>query len=330
MTNKMKHKRRISTVLWNNRVALGALLFFIIGTSIMIVIGSTAPQNVPANIIVAIKKDMGLSETADTLAQQGVIRSAFLYKVYMVLMRGHGNIKAGEYLFSYPQSVIRVAERTILGAQGLPKLKVTIPEGKNIREIAWLILKAVPRFNAPAFVALAQPYEGYLFPDTYFFYPNVQASDVITEMRSEFDTKIQLIQPQLTAFGKPLSEVMIMASIVEKEATSTLDRKIVAGVLWNRMSHHAALQVDPPFFYILGKFSPDLTLGDLAMDSPYNLYKHVGLPPTPIGSPGLETILATVTPTITDYWFYLSGPDGRMHYAVTYEGHLENKAKYIK
>ena len=293
MTNKMKHKRRISTVLWNNRVALGALLFFIIGTSIMIVIGSTAPQNVPANIIVAIKKDMGLSETADTLAQQGVIRSAFLYKVYMVLMRGHGNIKAGEYLFSYPQSVIRVAERTILGAQGLPKLKVTIPEGKNIREI-------------------------------------VQASDVITEMRSEFDTKIQLIQPQLTAFGKPLSEVMIMASIVEKEATSTLDRKIVAGVLWNRMSHHAALQVDPPFFYILGKFSPDLTLGDLAMDSPYNLYKHVGLPPTPIGSPGLETILATVTPTITDYWFYLSGPDGRMHYAVTYEGHLENKAKYIK
>ena len=323
-------KRHIRAALWNNRVAMSALLFFVICSLVMIIAGSISPRHIPQNTTITIKKDMGLSQIADMLAQKGIIRSAFLYKAYTVLMGGHGNIKAGEYLFSSPQSVIKVAERTISGAQGLPKLKVTIPEGKNVHEIAWLILKAVPRFNAPAFVALAQPYEGYLFPDTYFFYPNVQASEVVATMRQEFDSKIQSIQNQITAFGKPLKDVIIMASIVEKEATSTPDRKIVAGVLWNRMNHHAALQVDPPFFYIMGKYSPDLTLDDLAIDSPYNLYKHVGLPPTPIGSPGLETILATVTPTITNYWFYLSGPDGRMHYAVTYNEHLANKAKYIK
>lgn len=326
----MSIRHRAKRICINNRVACSALLFCVIVTTAMVLAGSIAPQHIPEGKIIAIKRDMGLSETADVLAQQGIIRSAFMYKVYVVLLSGHSKIKAGEYLFNTPQSVIKVVERTLSGAQGLPKLKVTIPEGKNVREIAWLLLKAIPRFNAPAFVALGQPYEGYLFPDTYFFYPNVTASEVVATMREEFDTKIQTIQKDITAFGKPLKDIIAMASIVEKEATSTFDRKIVAGVLWHRMDHHAALQVDPPFYYILGKYSPDITYDDLKIDSPYNLYKHVGLPPTPIGSPGIETILSTVTPTITDYWFYLSGPDGRMHYAVTYDGHLVNKAKYIK
>ena len=325
----LTHQRMLE-ILKNNKVVFGALLFFVTALCIVGIGGSIAPQYVQEGTIVTIKKDMGLSQTADVLARDGVIRSAFVYKVYMVLLGGHGKIKAGEYLFDEPQSVIQVAERTISGAQGLPKLKVTIPEGKNVREIAWIILKAIPRFNAPAFIALGQQYEGYLFPDTYFFYPNVTASEVVATMREEFNTKIQTIQKEINTFGKPLKDIIAMASIVEKEATSTQDRKIVAGVLWNRMSHHAALQVDPPFFYFLGKNSSDITFDDLKIDSPYNLYKYVGLPPTPIGSPGIETILATVTPTITDYWFYLSDSDGRMHYAVTYEGHLVNKAKYIK
>ena len=90
------------------------------------------------------------------------------------------------------------------------------------------------------------------------------------------------------------------------------------------------LQVDPPFFYILGKDSASLTLKDLAIDSPYNLYKHTGLPPTPIDNPGLNAIVDTINPTPSDYLFYLSGKDGRMHYAVNLAGHTANANKYIE
>ncbi len=296
----------------------------------MIIIGSSAPSNMPIGTIVHIKKDMGLSQTADILEKQHIIRSVFLYKVYSILLGGYRNIKAGDYLFSQQQSAIKVASRIISGSQELPKIKITIPEGKNVHEIAWLLLKIIPDFNAPAFVALAQPLEGYLFPETYFFYPNVQADEVVTTMRREFGKKMETIQNELIHFGFTLQDIITMASIVEKEATSTIDRKIIAGVLWNRFQNKAALQVDPPFFYILGKDSSELTLDDLAIDSPYNLYKHIGLPPTPIDSPSLDAILATIRPTKTNYWFYLSGYDGLMHYAVTYDGHLANKAKYIK
>ena len=119
-----------------------------------------------------------------------------------------------------------------------------------------------------------------------------------------------------------------MASIVEKEATSTNDRRIIAGILWKRISEDYPLQVDPPFFYTLGKDSSELTLSDLASDSPYNLYTHKGLPPTPIDNPGLDAISATVSPIATNYMFYLSGQEGNMHYAKTLAEHLINKEKY--
>ena len=121
-----------------------------------------------------------------------------------------------------------------------------------------------------------------------------------------------------------------MASIVEREATSSIDRRMIAGILWKRIATNMPLQVDPPFYYILGKDSASLTLSDLAVDSPYNLYKHTGLPPTPIDNPGLDSIVDTINPTASNYLFYLSDKNGRMHYAATLDGHTANANKYIE
>ena len=121
-----------------------------------------------------------------------------------------------------------------------------------------------------------------------------------------------------------------MASILENEARLYESRQIVAGILWKRISLKIALQVDAAFKYINGKTTEDLTLDDLKINSPYNTYNRLGLPPTPISNPGLLAIKAAVNPIKTQYLYFLSDKSGNMNYAITLEEHAENKWKYLK
>ena len=305
---------------------------FVLSILIIIVAGyfSIAPSNFPERTIVTIKSGQYLSQVADTLAGKNIVKSPFMLKLLVVALSGHRQVKATDYLFDEPQSALRVAYRLVNGIQDLPKIKVTIFEGLTARNMGLTIKKAIPDFDLETFLVLAKPYEGYLFPDTYYFYESTSPEDVVGQLRETFNQKIKTELLAIQAFGKPLDEVIKIASIVEKEASSTKDRKIIAGILWNRIKIGMALQVDAPFYYILGKDSASLTLSDLAMDSPYNTYKHTGLPPTPISNPGLDSIEATVMPTKTDYLFYLSDKKGNMHYAVDHDGHVANKVKYLK
>ena len=199
-----------------------------------------------------------------------------------------------------------------------------------MKDMGVQIKKNIPSFDNATFYNMAKSFEGYLFPDTYFFYSNVTPDQVIETLRNNFNQKIKTALLDIQASGKSLQDVITMASIVEREATSSTDRKMIAGVLWKRISISMPLQVDPPFYYILGKDSSQITLKDLAMDSPYNLYKNKGLPPTPITNPGMSSILATVNPTTSNNLFFLSDKKGAIHYAPTYEGHVANKLKYLQ
>lgn len=332
-TNKMRLK-------WVS--ILGAIFF--VGITLIIVIGSIPPGDFPTGTIVTVKQGTTLSEVADQLALSGVIKSAVIYKGYIRLLHdGHG-VQAGDYLFDAPQSALRVAYRTAYGIGGLPKIKVTIPEGSDSKDIAGILGKNISGFASTTFLSLAKADEGYLFPDTYFFYKNTTPRQAVDEMRADFDPRITGINSSIGAFVASLSvnssgssngkysraDIVKMASIVEKEATSSVDRRIIAGILWKRLADNYPLQVDPPFFYILNKDSSQLTSADLAIDSPYNLYKNKGLPPTPIDNPGLDAILDTVNPTDSSYWYYLSDKKGGIHYSATYDGQLANKAKYVE
>jgi UPF0755 protein len=293
------------------------------------VIASIAPSDWnAAGTTVSIPVGANLSQTAGILKADGVIRSTFAYEAYATILGGRESVKAGQYLFSQPESALRAAYRTVNGDFGLPPIKVTIFEGSDTADMARIFKKAIPGFDAALFLALAKPREGYLFPDTYFFTSMDTPVTVIKAMTVNFNRQEASIASKIVLSGRKESDIIKMASIVEKEATSSADRRMVAGVLWKRIDAGMPLQVDPPFYYILNKTTA-LTQADLATVSPYNLYLNKGLPPTPIDSPGLDAILDTVSPTASKYWFYISDSHGAMHYASTLAEHNANIAKYL-
>ena len=160
--------------------------------------------------------------------------------------------------------------------------------------------------------------EGYLFPDTYLFLPGAETEQIIGTMRDNFKKKA----------GDIAQDIVIMASLIEKEVPASDDRRIVSGILWKRLEIGMPLQVDAVFPYITGK--REVLLDDLKINSPYNTYLYKGLPPGPIANPGLDAIEAARNPKETPYLYYISGKDGKTHFAKTYEEHLKNKEKYLR
>jgi UPF0755 protein len=147
-------------------------------------------------------------------------------------------------------------------------------------------------------------------------------------MHANFNKKIKEIQVQINKSGRNLNDIVIMASIIEEEARGLEDKKIVSGILWKRLASGMLLQVDAPFYYMTGKMG-GVTYNDLKIDSQYNTYKYKGLPKGPISNPGMESLIATLNPTQTKYFFYLTGNDGKMRYSIDYGGHLKNKNIYL-
>lgn len=303
------------------------ILFFIL----LIIISISKPTNKfpqkPFDI--SIPRNTSISSIAEELYSKNIISSKFLFKLSSMILSQNKGVFAGDYRFTKPQSTIAIAYRMVRGNQDQPRLSITIPEGTNVFDMATIYQNKLSNFNASRFVALAQRYEGYLFPDTYFFFANTSAEEIIRTMRANFDEKIKPLENDIKKFNKPLRDIIIMASIVEKEARGQEDRKIVSGILWKRLNEGMPLQVDPPFYYITAKTNK-VTYDDLKIDSPYNTYKYKGLPKGPISNPGIESIKDTINPTLTKYYFYLTGNDGAMRYATVYDNHLSNKNTYLK
>lgn len=210
------------------------------------------------------------------------------------------------------------------------EITVVIPEGLNNRQIGE-IFENNKLFLVEEFIKIAGKDEGFLFPDTYRFYKDATPEQVILKMKANFNIKVtDDILDEIAGQKKTLKEIITMASILEEEVKSTEDRKIVAGILWKRMSLNIALNVDSALTYVLGKTSAELTESDLKNKSLYNTYVHRGLPPTPISNPGLDAILAALHPTGTKYFYYLTGKDGTTRYAVSLEDHALNKRLYLR
>lgn len=288
-----------------------------------------APHAFPAGQLVTIEDGMTVQDAARILEEKNIIASSFLFN----FLAGHFSavgVRSGTYSFEKKLPVFSVVYRVAYGITGAPLIRVTVPEGATTREIAQLFADAVPGFSAERFRALATSKEGYLFPETYIVAPGITEEAVVALMERTFSEKIVAIQDEIDAFGKPLQDVVTMASILEKEARLYETRQTVAGILWKRIEIGMALQVDAVFGYIYDTetFSP--TFNQLtATDSPYNTYQHKGLPPGPISNPGLEALKAAVNPIKTSYLYYLTGSDGTMHYSRTFDEHVANR-RFLK
>lgn len=312
----------------NHRTVLITLLvgFVVLGTYTRLVV---PPVNFPLHELVTLAPETSLPDIASTLQGAGVIQSAQALRLIVTALGEATSVKAGDYIFKDPLNVFQVARVITTGAYGLEPERIRIHEGATTKEIGELLAERLQRIDAVRFEEKAKQYEGFLFPDTYFFLPNATEDLVIQTMRQNFDAHIQELTGEIASFGKPLSDVVIMASLIEREAYKSEDRRMISGVLWNRINKNMLLQVDAAFLYTMGKATFDLTLEDLKVDDPYNTYKYKGLPPTPIGSPSLDSIRAAVTPEKHSYMFYLADRTGTTYYSKTYEEHLRKKRIHI-
>lgn len=304
-------------------VVLGALLAYLYINAIQ------PPDSFPLDELVSVPSGESLKDVATTLGNSTVVRSPLMFRILVTLMGHQTSVHAGDYLFKEPLDVFSVARALSVGQYGLEPLRIRVPEAATIKQMAVIFANSLQRFNGERFLAKAGPQEGYLFPDTYNFLPNATEDAVIDALRQNFDQKISTIQPLIASSSHSLSDVVVMASILEREAYNTKDRRMIAGVLWNRIGRGMPLQVDATFAYTLGKGTFQITMKDLTTASPYNTYINKGLPPTAIGAPSLDSLTAAVTPTPNDFIYFLADKHGVTHYCVTYSCQLANKAKYF-
>lgn len=289
-----------------------------------------SPSDFPKGSIVVISSGENLKKITQDFKQKHIIKSAVVFQSLVIVLGGEKRVMAGDYLLQNSENAVVLAYRIVHGDFGMSEVKVTIPEGFSVADISNLLEQKLVRFNRDQFLKDTQHLEGYLFPDTYFFPPTASSSDIVLRMKNNFNMKIEPLRVDITQSGHSESDIVKMASILEGEATSTTDRQIVAGILWNRIKQKLPLQVDATFKYINGKTTETLTLDDLKINSPYNTYVYRGLPPTPINNPGIDSISAAMHPIQTKYMYFLTGKDGVMHYAVTFDEHKNNKEKYLR
>lgn len=308
---------------------LGAFALLLCGL-LLLWYASRSPSTVTKDIFIDIPRGSTVGEISQHLYAKGVIRSADLFYLAVRLAGLDTTLPSGTFLFHTPLDLFGVVAQLGARDHGITRVKITIPEGFTVAQIGKSLSTSLPDFDTAQFTALAKDKEGYLFPDTYFFFITATSGEVIESLEANFQLKTALLYADAKQAAKPWSDIVVMASLIEEEAVIDVDRKIISGILWNRIGRGMRLQVDAPFVYIMNKASSELTLDDLNHDSPYNTYRYAGLPPKPISNPGLAALSAALYPTQTEFLFYLSDKNGAMHYAKTFAEHKLNKARYLR
>lgn len=321
--------------------------------------GETQPVDTAQTELVSFEIEQGASvkEVSKALEEEGIIRNSKLFNFYLKFKNVSG-FKSGLYHVSKSMTLDEIIAE--LSGQGKDKdqnaTKVLIREGEQLTEIAKEVEKST-KYSAEDFMAkvqdedflrylvqkfpklLTQSYngyqvkyvlEGYLFPATYDMNDSKTLQMLITEMVAKTDEVMSKYYDKILASDYTLQEIMAMASLIEKEGTKLEDRKKISSVFHNRIKENMKLQTDVSVQYALGEHKEALSLEDLEVDSPYNLYQNYGVGPGPYNSPSEDSIVAALEPEKTDYLYFLADIKTKeIYYAKTYEEHLELKAKYI-
>lgn len=355
---KRRRKKRINPLLY--------ILFVLITSAILAGVGWLLITDLCAfnkeymETTVEITADDTVKTVADKLNDAGLIKYKWFFRLFAGVTKADEKIGMGTYTLTTDmdyQALIR-GMRSSAGNMTAETVKVTIPEGYTVSQIIKLLAK-----NGVAaeetLLKVAQTYqfdydfidntsedisrlEGYLFPDTYEFYANITSesqvgSAVFGKLLSTFNSRIddELLEA-MAAKGYDMHDIVTIASLIEKETDGT-DQGMIASVIYNRLEGpgdkagtYGMLQIDASLLYALPDHEGAITSADMETDSPYNLYKYAGLPPTPISNPGLSSIQAALEPEETDYYYYALGTDGKHHYFTNYNDFLNfvNSSQY--
>lgn len=282
-----------------------------------------------------------LSAVAHRLSESGLLRHPALFVLAARLKGLDQRIKAGQYLLDSSMTPCEILQMLAQGSTALQG--ITVPEGSTLRQIAHLLqaegitgetamLEACrDRGLLRTMRIAADSAEGYLFPDTYYFYRGMGAEEVVRAMVRRFNEKVDAeLRRKATAMGWTLHEAVTLASIVERETSRPEERRLVASTLMNRLNLGMPLQSDPTVIYCIEGFSGDLTKQDLTRPVPYNTYVFKGLPEGPICNPGLASIQAVVEPAETSYLYFVSRGDGTHEFSSNLVTHMRAVSKYQK
>lgn len=289
------------------------ILFAIIGvTTFFLVYTVFNPVAIDGTKSFTINEGEGLKSLSNRLEEAGLIKSSILLRMYLSFNDKDTKVQLGEYEFSGNISLFSLAKEITDKGPKNPLLSVTIPEGSTSLEVFQIFVKALPSLNKDVFANLVEGgnLNGKLFPSTYHLLPSYRESSIITLMNNVYLRKVVPVLKDST-LPAPLTkeaDVLTLASILEGEANTEKDMKIVAGILLERMRIGMPLQVD------------------VAMET----YKTKGLPESPINNPGLMAISAVLHPVYTEYLYYITGNDGEMYYAKTFNEHKKNIQRYLR
>lgn len=290
----------------------------------------TAPFDFPTGTTIRIDRGLSAGNIADYLEENNVVRSGTVLYLVLVAFQKAETVKAGTYVFTEPLSVFAVANSITENPPPDTLTTLTLPEGFTVKEFAAIADGVLENFDEEEFLRLTAEYEGFLFPDTYHVPVDYSALELAELLAETYKEKTAYLADALKKSALTELEIVTLASIVEREANTEESMKIVAAILLRRLEIGMALQTDASMEYVLGKPLKELTPEDLQIDSPYNTYLYPGLPPTPIGNPGLSSLQAVLDPIETEYLYYLTDEDGEFHYAKTFDEHKQNIAKYLK
>jgi len=318
------------------------------------------PPAASEEVVFTIPEGTSSAEIANLLEENGLIRSALIFSMYLKYKNLGTGFQAGTYAIEPGTSLQDII--ALLNAGDTVKeetIRVTIPEGFTARQVAGELVEAgfseeavLEVVNDPAAFKLVSsgggpmraasippsdqyrfPLEGYLFPETYEFPKDVTAFEALRRMAAELDRKLAELpegwEAQLDKNGVTFHEMMTIASLVEREVVVDAERPLVAGVIYNRLAKDMPLQIDATVQYLFDEQKERLFEKDLQVESPYNTYLNAGLPPGPIASPGLASIEAALYPEPSEYLFYVTKKDGtgEHYFGKTYDEHLRNIEK---
>jgi len=296
----------------------------------------------------------GGAQIAGRLASKGLIRNTLLFRLLVQRYGVERDLRAGRYSLPASTNIKDLIAVLTKGQQQL--VTVTVPEGLRIEEVAQLFerqgigdtqaflrlaLQSAPNVEDGNTSTASTGMEGYLFPDTYLVPKEFSAADFLGLMEDNFEELVtSAMRQQATDAGLTLHQVVTLASIVEREAAHPEEQPLIASVYLNRLREDWKLDADPTVQYSLvrqgspapagGYWKKELTIDDLAVNSPYNTYAHPGLPPGPIDSPGLSSIRSVLQPAQSNYFYFVAKQDGTHAFASSFDEHLQNIARYQK
>lgn len=324
--------------------AIGATGFVALAGGIIygsLLLPVAGPQQADA-VLFHVPAGSTAAEIGRLLEEAGLIRSGRHFELMNRVLGLDQRLQAGDYLLSSDMDLLAIARR--LEAGQVHTVRVVIPEGLHLRQIADVLARN-GLVDRERFLQLASDdalvygrnspipkpvpsLEGYLFPDTYLLSPSMTEEQIIRHMVSRFlEVAAPVIAAHRAPLGLSLHEVVTLASIVEAEALYAREHPIIASVFLNRLRINMPLQADPTINYLFDEHRSRILYADLEIDSPYNTYRYSGLPPGPIGSPGLSAIRAVLEPAETDYLFFVARGDGTHVFTRTFAEHVRARQR---